>query len=533
VIINGDIKDPLVLKQMLKVEKYLQSHPGVESTQSLADLIAELNYIITDRWAIPETRDQVTNLLFLLEGEDILSRLVNDDYNEALIHAQFNSLNTGAIVSASEQIDSYLESGFKTTFIKIEYDRLSADEQEIVLDYQLREVAENIYNDAANREQLIEISHSDLLDQLREITSMPAQDLSAEDLSRLQNRFSEYLLWEAPVIIDSDSVIDHVAVSMIETVEHVDSRPSDFTAAVSASVPEIYYEDNPENLDIVAERFSEFVSEAETRSQIDQWLTELLGVLHTDLAQNERYQKDVRGDLWAMSENLVGVPVDLLESVPVDSVNFQANLSGFLPVFTTLNGTLIHSQITSLGVAFLLIFLLMMYRFRSPLMGLIIALPLVFTVIINFGVMSFAGVSLDIATIMVGSISIGIGIDYAIHASSRFQEEFRKQGDEEAAMKTMISSTGKSIFLNATTVGLGFLVLMWSNILPIRRFGWLIALTMLVSMVASLTLLPSLVLVFRKHLKLNNHRNSSPRIPEDQTSQNENLIPGNQNVNKQ
>lgn len=527
VIINGDIKDPLVLKQMLKVEKYIQSLPDVESTQSLADLIAELNFIITGRWAIPETRYQVTNLLFLLEGEEILSRLVNDDYNEALIHAQFNSLNTGAIVSASEQIDSYLESELNTTLSRIEYDRLSADEQEIVRDYQLQEVAENIYNDASNRELLLGISHSDLVNQLREITSMPTPDLPAETLNILHDTFREYLLCEAPIIIDSDSIIDHVAASLVEVVEHVDSGPQDFRAAVSAAVPGIYYEDNPENLDIVAERFCALVSEVETHRQINYWLTELVGVLPADAARNERFQKDVRGDLWAMSENLVGVPDNLQESIPGDSVNFQAALSGYLPVFTTLNGTLIHSQIMSLGVAFVLIFLLMMYRFRSPLMGLIIALPLVFTVVINFGVMSFAGVSLDIATIMVGSISIGIGIDYAIHASSRFQEEFRKQGDEEAAMKTMISTTGKSIFLNATTVGLGFLVLMWSNVVPIRRFGWLISLTMLVSMVASLTLLPSLILVSRKYLRLNNNRHASSRIPEDQTSRDENPVPEN------
>ncbi|RKZ04189.1 hypothetical protein DRQ25_17270, partial [Candidatus Fermentibacteria bacterium] len=156
VIINGDIRDPLVLKQMLKVEKYIQALPEVESTQSLADLIAELNYIITGRWAIPETRYQVTNLLFLLEGEETLSRLVNDDYNEALIHAQFSSLNTKAILSASEQIGSYLESELNTTLTRIEYDLLSIDEQEIVRDYQLQDIAENICNDASNRELLIE-----------------------------------------------------------------------------------------------------------------------------------------------------------------------------------------------------------------------------------------------------------------------------------------------------------------------------------------------------------------------------------------
>ncbi len=532
-IINGDIRDPLVLKQMLKVEKYIQALPEVESTQSLADLIAELNNIITGRWAIPETRDQVTNLLFLLEGEEILSRLVNDDYNEALIHAQFNSLNTAAIVSASEQISSYLECELNTTLVRVEYDQLSVDEQKTVRDHQLQEVAENICNDASNRELLIEISHSDLVNQLREVTSLPTPNLTSEELNMLQEDFRDYLLWEAPIVIESDSVINDVVISLAEAVEHSNPTSLDFNSAVVVAVPGIYYAENPDYIDIVAERFGALVSEVETRHRTEHWLTELLLVFPADVARNERFQKDARGNLWTLSEHLVGVPSDLLESIPGDSVNFQAHLSGYLPVFTTLNGTLIHSQITSLVVAFVLIFLLMMYRFRSPFLGLIIALPLVFTVVINFGVMSFAGVSLDIATIMVGSISIGIGIDYAIHASSRFQEEFRKQGDEEAAMKTMISTTGKSIFLNATTVGLGFLVLMWSNVLPIRRFGWLISLTMLVSMVASLTLLPSLILVSRKHLRLNNNRHASPRISKDQLSRDENPVPENRNVNKQ
>ncbi len=532
VIIDGDIRDPLVLKQMLKVEKYIQAFPEVESTQSLADLIAELNYIITGRWAIPETRYHVTNLLFLLEGEETLSRLVNDDYNEALIHAQFSSLNTRAILSASEQISSYLESELKTTLTRIEYDELSVDEQKIVRDHQLQEVAENIYNDASNRKLLIDISHSDLVNQLREVTSLPTPDLTSEELNMLQEDFRNYLLWEAPIVIESDSVINNVVISLAEAVEHSNPTSLDFNSAVVAAVPEIYYVENPDYIDIVSERFGALVLEVETRHQTEHWLTELLLVLPTDAARNERFQKDVRGNLWTLSERLVGVPSDLLESIPGDSVTFQAALSGYLPIFTTLNGTLIHSQITSLVIALVLIFLLMTYRFRSPLMGLIIALPLVFTVIINFGVMSFAGVTLDIATIMVGSISIGIGIDYAIHASSRFQEEFRKQGDEEAAMKTMISTTGKAIFLNATTVGLGFLVLMWSNILPIRRFGWLISLTMLVSMVASLTLLPSLILVSRKHLRLNNNRHTSSRISKDQISKDENPVPENRNINK-
>lgn len=500
VVISGDIRDPLVLGQILKAEKYIQSLPGVESTQSIADFIAELNSIVTGRWTIPETGHQVANLLFLLEGEETLTRLVNEDYSEALIYAQFSSLNTGDILSVTEEIELYLESEFDNPLTEVEFDQLSADEQTAVWNYLLQETAENILNDAAGCGIPADISHSDMVARLRDVTSMPPPVFSEQDISVLQEKFDEYLLWQAPIVIDSDSIVNNAVFSLIESIERGNIDPLSFERVLSAAVPEMYYEDNPDDLIIAAEYVSKLVSDVRAHSQNDNWQMELMGYLQNEHELDENFKDDIHGDLWALSKNSVGVPAALIEGMSGDSIEFQAELSGMLPVFTTLNGTLIYSQSVSLAVAFALIFILMTIRFRSPLMGLIIALPLLFTVIVNFGVMSIAGVSLDIATVMVGSISIGIGVDYAIHASSRFQEELKKTGNQEAAMRTMISTTGRSIFLNAVTVGLGFLVLMWSNVLPIRRFGWLIALTMMVSMLASLTLLPALILSVQNRL---------------------------------
>ncbi len=504
VVISGDIREPLVLEQMLKVGKYLQSLPDVGNTQSVADMVAELNSIITGKWTIPETRAQVANLLFLLEGEEVMTRLVNDSYSEALIYAQFSSLNSGAIVSTTEKINSYLESEFETALISVEYDELSMDQQATMWDYVLNETVENISNDAVGCADPVEIDKEILIGALYDITSMPPPGFTEENLSILQDRFTEYLLWQAPVIIDSDSIVNLAVFALMESIDQNNISSQHFQTILAQVVPEVYYEDNPDDLMIAAEYASALVFDIRDHSLNTFWQMELQRTLQNEQIWDMDFVDDVHGDLWALRKNSVGIPSNLIADIQGDQVNFQVQLSGMLPVFTTLNSTLISSQSLSLVVAFALIFVLMALRFRSPLMGLIIASPLVFTVIINFGVMSFAGVSLDIATVMVGSISIGIGVDYAIHASSRFQKELKRTGNEEEAMKTMISTTGKSIFLNATTVGLGFLVLTWSNVLPIRRFGWLIALTMLVSMIASLTLLPALILSVQKHLHWTN-----------------------------
>jgi predicted RND superfamily exporter protein len=118
--------------------------------------------------------------------------------------------------------------------------------------------------------------------------------------------------------------------------------------------------------------------------------------------------------------------------------------------------------------------------------------------------MGYSGVSLDSATMMIASIAIGIGIDYSIHFSSRFRIELKQQPDELSALDKTLETTGMAIVINALTVALGFIILLGSNILPMQRFGWLIALTMAVSACAALTFLPASILVFRKKLFNNN-----------------------------
>ena len=120
-----------------------------------------------------------------------------------------------------------------------------------------------------------------------------------------------------------------------------------------------------------------------------------------------------------------------------------------------------------------------------------------FAILINFAVMGYFGIKLDISTAMVASVAIGIGIDYTIHFMSNYHYERLRTDDIETVSINTLRTTGKAIIFNAIAVASGFLVLMFSQFNPLMYLGMLIALTMLTSSIGAMTLLPVLLNIFK------------------------------------
>ncbi len=289
IIVKGDIQSPDVLKEMKKFEDFLDSQGDVKNPQSVADLIEEMNNVMGDGKVIPDSKEKITNLWFMLEGEDIMSQLVNSDYTEAIIQATIISIDT---------------------------------------------------------------------------------------------------------------------------------------------------------------------------KRIDQLV------------------KDVK----AYIDNL-------------DNPNFTFTQTGMHLIYKKLDDSMIKSQIQSLIIALVLIFLIMMVQMHSVSGGLVGLIPIFFTIASIFGVMGYFKIPLDIATVLVGSISIGIGIDYSIHFINRFKKEFAKNHIELEALEITLETTGKAIVINVVTVMLGFLVLMFANLIPLQRFGILVAITMIGSGIGAITILPAIIII--------------------------------------
>lgn len=296
VLFKGDIQSVEVLEKMMLTGEYMEKSPDIQTTQSIADLIAELNFVMSGERKIPEEQGKIDQLWFLLDGNEVMQRFVSEDMDQAIIISKFKSPDNDAKKEFARLMDAF--------------------------------IAENSMDDC----QI-------------EITGMPFVDI-------------------------------------------------------------------------------------------------------------------------------------------------------------TMDRSLINSQLGSISIAIIFVIIIVGIILRSFISGLFSALPIIASVIILFGVMGLTCISLNIATVLVASVALGIGIDYSIHIISHFNHSFKSTGNVRAAIGDTIMISGRAIFINFISVSVGFLVLIFSDMVPLQYFGILIALSMLGSSFGALTLLPAILILY--HRKNNN-----------------------------
>jgi predicted RND superfamily exporter protein len=178
-----------------------------------------------------------------------------------------------------------------------------------------------------------------------------------------------------------------------------------------------------------------------------------------------------------------------------EDLDVEVTQTGIIVLMDTLSQMIIEGQIYSLGISLGSVFLIVRLLLGSWEGSFLSLLLIALSVLANFGLMGWAGIPLDIVTVLISSIGIGVGVDYSIHIYSRYQEERQQGKTVEASLVAAIVGTGKAIVCNAGAVVLGFLILLLSSFPPLRYFGSLVTITMLVASIGALTILPALVLL--------------------------------------
>ncbi|MDP2423620.1 MAG: MMPL family transporter [Bacteroidales bacterium] len=168
--------------------------------------------------------------------------------------------------------------------------------------------------------------------------------------------------------------------------------------------------------------------------------------------------------------------------------------------------SIVRGQIYSLVIAMLAIFMLLWLIFKSFWAGLLGSIPLFFTLLCNFGLMGWIGLELDIATALISSIAIGIGVDYTIHIFWRIKAEMAEGKTHSVAIIHALRTTGRGITINAFSVMLGFSVLFLSALVLLKSFGFLIIFSLSLCLLCALLLIPAICLVFKpSFLKKSSH----------------------------
>jgi len=166
-------------------------------------------------------------------------------------------------------------------------------------------------------------------------------------------------------------------------------------------------------------------------------------------------------------------------------------------VESSLNDQVVQTQVVSMLFSIICVFIIVSLANKSLIAGIIGIIPLSISILINFAVMGFAGIKLNLGTSMVAAVAVGIGIDYSIHCLEAYKREYLAASGRGDFLRQVFFSSGKAIIINALSVGAGFAVLILSNFVMLGDLGMLIAITMFSSAFVSLTVLPALLALIK------------------------------------
>ena len=199
-----------------------------------------------------------------------------------------------------------------------------------------------------------------------------------------------------------------------------------------------------------------------------------------DLRRNELLEK-IRTELGSKLE------------IPAE----KAQVSGIMVLYNNMLQSLFDSQIQTLGVVMLGIAGMLLVLFRSIVLAVIGIVPNILAAGMVLGLMGLAGIPLDMMTITIAAITIGIAVDNSIHYIYRFREEFKKIKNYNKTLDRCHSTVGIAILNTSITIVFGFSILVLSNFIPTIYFGVFTGIAMLLAMISVLTLLPKLILTYK------------------------------------
>ncbi|MBD1152648.1 MMPL family transporter [Pelagibacterales bacterium SAG-MED22] len=186
---------------------------------------------------------------------------------------------------------------------------------------------------------------------------------------------------------------------------------------------------------------------------------------------------------------------DLKDKIGLEESEYQ--LAGVLILFNNLLQSLFKSQILTLGLVMIGIFIMFLILFRNIKLSLIGVVPNFIAAFFILGIIGLLEIPLDMMTITIAAITIGIAVDNSIHYIYRFNEEFNKIKDYNKTLKLCHSTVGVAILNTSITIVFGFSILALSKFIPTIYFGMFTGLAMLLAMISVLTLLPALILIIK------------------------------------
>ena len=325
---------------------------------------------------------------------------------------------------------------------------------------------------------------------------MPVDELSTDELAMTD----ELDIEDDDCFLDDDCLDDVYAESTFFTVERVakfnrihqylDTLPETGKVLSVATTMQVTERINGAPLTTLELAFLDSMFPEELRKLLlDPYLNEELGQVRFTMRV-----MDSNPDL-NRAEFIEKVRNHLINNLGVEEDKMR--FTSMLVLYNNMLQSLFQSQIATLGVVFVGVMLMFWLLFQSLSIALVAILPNLFAASFVLGMMGWIGIPLDMMTITIAAISVGIAVDNTIHYIYRFRIEFPKDRNYEAAMFRSHRSIGRAMYYTSVTIIVGFSILGFSNFNPTVYFGLFTSLAMFIALLGSLTLLPQLLIIFQ------------------------------------
>ncbi|MBC7364721.1 MAG: MMPL family transporter [Candidatus Aminicenantes bacterium] len=496
---TASLKTASALRVLRRAENFMLSLPDCGLPLSVADLVEELNEKMNGRYSLPETDGQVANLWFLLEGRDELRQLISDDFTEGLVFSRTSATRTEKHWVLRRAISDFLSKEMRQNFKAISLNGVSLETAT-----ELRKKEANFLLDEL--EWLLiryapgkQIPRAEIQKQLGYIlTNWPVAsdpEVVAEWRSELEN----YIRPESFDFVLTEGAAKKLIAELTDALVRDQSSREDFQRILRKVVKDARYDE--ETTEGVISTLQLRLKEVREKVVLEREKQILLPLMPEEARQNANFLRRFEGLLLEINDELVVLPEKNLGPVEqsagelVKDVIFERiDQSGLPPALTQLDHYLFVSQLQSFALALLLTFIIMMLIRRSLKLGLISVTPIVFTLGVIYGFFGLAGVELDYVTMMVASVSIGVGIDYSIHFVHGVMMGLKQGRNMEEAITLAFQEKGAAIMANSLSVMMGFAVLLLASMSPLRTFGGIMVGSMFLAALSALTILPALLL---------------------------------------
>ena len=461
VLVDGDLRDPVHLRRVRELAERLADLEHVARVQHIGQPVGLLNEMMEGQARIPDNRPKVESLMGFLTGNPAVRQLANEGRTRALMHITVGTTKASEIEALLADVEAMVEEPWFSKFKVVD---VTPSTRSHVTDDLARRVGRLLQHARFERNEAVIKTALEASVQLPNsaplVEEIRQHLMSAEALVPVTAERAVEIA-EAVVSLGQDASVDAVdaAVADVMGLEVTDPIVGDLGWSVSTPLEEAW-------------------ADARARAAV----ATLAAQLKLDL--NPTLAATLKTALLDKNNETVGVADGR------DPAVMTYTVSGLPVMHRGLSLSVTANQFRSLGFALGLVALILSIAFRSLSAGLLATAPTALALLIIYGAMGAAGISLDIGTSMLASLIIGAGVDYAVHFLSAWHAE-----DDEPLSRAVMRATarvGPAVWTNAVMVAVGFFVLTLGEARPLKNVGGLTAAAMIVAAAVTFLVIPVL-----------------------------------------